>query len=135
MGPNAGMMAPIEAVRRFMTGGDGTGLAQAFAPDGVVILENFPPFLFTGVHAVAEWKEGFSSHARRLGLTGLEAEFGDAQDFALDGGAAFFTLPTRWRGSSHGRPFEESGGWAFVLVRTEGGWRIRSYAWAVTSTS
>ena len=135
MGPNAEMMAPIEAVRRFMSSGDETGLAQAFVSDGVVILENFPPFLFTGVQAVAQWKEGFSSHARRHGLTELESEFGEAQDFTLDGGSAFFTLPTRWRGLSHGRPFEESGGWAFVLARADGGWRIRSYAWAVTSKS
>ena len=46
MGPDPEMMAPVETVARFMA--EGADVAGAFAAQGVVILENFPPFRFEG---------------------------------------------------------------------------------------
>ena len=131
MGPDPEMMAPVEAVARFMA--EGADVAGAFAAQGVVILENFPPFRFEGPDAVARWREGFLDHARRHDLAALAWRFGDAQDFACDGGRVFFTLPTRWTGTVRGAAFGEDGGWAFVLESAGGRWRILSYAWAVTA--
>ena len=51
----------------------------------------------------------------------------------LLGALAYFVLPTTWTGKTHGQPFSEDGGWAFVLARDQDRWRIRSYAWAVTA--
>ncbi len=63
----------------------------------------------------------------------MQHSFGPAQDFTRGGGGrVFFSLPTHWRGRSHGRLFEEDGGWAFLLEEQDGAWRVRSYAWAVT---
>jgi hypothetical protein len=45
----------------------------------------------------------------------------------------YFSLPTRWTGVRDGKPFDEHGGWSFVLVLENGRWRIRSYGWSVVS--
>lgn len=129
------MMAPVRAVAGFMATGETAGLEQAFAGAGIVVIETFAPFLFKGPRAFAHWRDGFRAHAARGGLSALTWRFGEAQDFACDGGRVFFVLPTTWSGLAHGRPFTEDGGWAFVLDGDgDGGrWRIRSYAWAVTS--
>ena len=127
------MMAPIEALARFMATGDETGLAGAFVAADAVIVENFAPFLFEGPDAFELWRSGLGSHRQVDELTELEWRFGPAQDVAVEGDVAYFVLPTTWTGKTHGRPFSEDGGWAFVLVRTEDRWRIRSYAWAVTA--
>jgi hypothetical protein len=130
------MTAPVLAVARFMAKGEEHGLADHFATgEDVVILENFAPFLFTGPDAFDRWREGFIAHARLLDLDGLVFEIGHAQDFAQRDDRAFFTLPVRWRGVALGHPFDERGGWSFVLVREGRRWRILSYAWAVTSKS
>ena len=133
MQPTEQMMTPVLAAVRFMATDDGGGLMDAFVRDGVVVVENFPPFLFEGGDALGRWRDGFRAHAARNGLSDLACRFGDAQDFAQEGARVFFVLPTTWSGLAHGAPFSESGGWAFVLDEDGGRWRIRSYAWAVTS--
>lgn len=128
-GPDAAMMEPIEKIARFIATGDEACLA-AFAVHDVVILENFAPHLFLGPDAVARWAKGMREHARTL--AGLKHSFGAAQDFTSDAEHAFFSLPTHWQGTSNGRSFHEDGGWSFLLVMEQGGWRVKSYGWAVT---
>ena len=133
MQPTEEMLVPIQALARFIAGGDEMGLPEAFAIRDVVIVENFAPFVFTGPDAFALWRKGFHLHVDRDGLSELSWRFGEAQDFARDGDCAYFVLPTTWTGQTHGRAFSEDGGWAFVLDDDHGRWRIRSYAWAVTA--
>src|SRR5215467_4047382 len=123
---DADMAEPVLAVARFMARGEEATLADHFALEEVVIVENFAPFLFTGPDAFERWREGFIAHARMLDLDQLVFEIGHAQDFARRDDRAFFTLPVRWRGRALGRPFDERGGWSFVLVRDDGRWRILS---------
>ena len=127
--PDAEMLAAVAKIARFIATGD-EALLSAFASDGVVILENFAPHLFLGSAAVARWAKAMREHAATLGS--LRHSFGPAQDFVCDGERAFFSLPTHWQGTANGRPFQEDGGWSFLLVRQEGGWRVKSYGWAVT---
>jgi len=128
--PDAPMMTPVRAVAAFMATLDGAHLADCFADD-VVIVENFAPYVFRGPDAVARWQVGFREHAATL--SGLVVTFVAAQDFSSDGETAYFVLPTAWTGTSNGEAFEEEGGWAFVLKRQGGNWRIACYAWAVTA--
>lgn len=130
MTPDDAMMVPVRAVAMFMATLDDARLADCFADD-VVIIENFAPYIFRGADAVARWRAGFREHAATL--SGLVVTFGAAQDSTSDGETAYFVLPTGWTGTSNGEAFEEEGGWAFVLKRQGGNWRIACYAWAVTS--
>ena len=135
MQPTDDMMAPVQDLARSMAKGDGSGLDEVFVEDGAVILENFAPFLFVGICAVSRWSDMFQRHVIVDELSELQWRFGEAQDFAQEDDVAYFVLPTTWTGKSHGRPFSEDGGWAFVLEEAGGRWRIRSYAWAVTSAT
>ncbi|HIB65023.1 MAG TPA: hypothetical protein EYO33_07910 [Phycisphaerales bacterium] len=128
--PDVSMMAVPNAIAGFIASGDEYLLEGIFSEQAVTIVENFAPYLFEGADAVVRWKEGMRAHAEHL--EDLRPKFGDPQDFSVTGDQAFFTLPTSWRGLVHGTPFFEEGGWAFLLVREEGNWRLRSYGWAVT---
>ncbi len=129
--PDFEMIAPIERIARFMETLDARLLENTFAAGGVILIENFPPYVFQGHHAAARWAMSFAKHAKNI--TGLRHSFGDPQDFSRQGETVFLSLPTTWTGASGGRPFVETGGWAFVLVRQARGWRVRNYGWAVTS--
>lgn len=133
MQPTEDMLAPIRILARFIATAEEAGLPDAFAAQDVVVVENFAPFVFAGPRAFAHWREGFRGHVDRDGLAELQWRFGEAQDFAREGAAVYFVLPTTWTGRTHGRAFSEDGGWAFVLDEDKGRWRIRSYAWAVTA--
>jgi hypothetical protein len=57
------------------------------------------------------------------------------QDLRVEENLAFLSLATHWVISEGEDSFEEDGGWAFVLVKENGEWRVRSYGWAVTFIS
>ena len=69
---------------------------------------------------------------RPLAIADLEHRFGAPQGLSVGDDLAYLSLPTHWTGVVGGRPFDEDGGWAFVLVREGDQWRVRNYAWAVT---
>ncbi len=126
-------MAPVGRIARFMETLDASHLSNAFADRNVTIIENFAPYVFAGPGAARRWEKGFRSHAQ--GLCELRHVFGEPRDFSLQGGRAYYSMPTTWTGRSNGKPFSENGGWAFVLSRKRRSWRVQSYAWAVTSYS
>ena len=96
----------------------------------VVIVENFAPYLFDGLHAVQRWAEGMRGHVDTL--EALAHRFGAAQDFSTSGDRAYFSLPTQWTGRAGKQGFIEDGGWSSVLVKENGAWRVLGYGWAVT---
>jgi len=130
--PDSEMLALVAKIARFIATGD-DAMLDAFAGNGVVILENFAPHLFSGPDAVSQWAKGMREHAATL--ANLRPSFGPAQDLACDDARAFFSLPTHWQGTSNGRPFQEDGGWSFMLVREDGRWRVQCYGWAVTGVA
>ena len=132
--PDAEMIAAAERVAAIIESGVVASARSAFTDRDVTIIENFPPFVFEGAGAVERWSEGMRAHV--AGNTALRHAFGPAQDFSRSGGEVFFSLPTTWRGvGPDGKPFVEHGGWAFVLIKQRGQWRVRSYGWAVTGLS
>jgi hypothetical protein len=126
-GPDGAMMAPVTALARYMGHVDGAVLPPVFADDGLVIVENFPPYIFDGKDAVAHWEAGYRKHVAQL--TELKCDFGKAHDFDRNGERVYFVLPTTWRGVQSGSRFEEHGAWAFVLTKSSGQWRIIAYGW------
>jgi len=54
-GPDEAMMAPVTTLARYMGHVNGAVLPPVFADDGVVIVENFPPYIFNGKDAAAHW--------------------------------------------------------------------------------
>ncbi len=114
----------------FMVDRDWARLDQIFFPEGVTILENFPPYLFEGRRAGQAWAEAFCAYARDL--SDLVYAFGPAENVSRSGPRQYFTLPTRWTGCVSGVEFTERGGWQFLLQQHHGVWRLRGYGWAVT---
>ena len=129
-GPNEAMMAPVTALARYMAHVDGAALPSVFAEDGLVIVENFPPYIFNGKDAAEHWAAGYRKHVERL--RELKCDFAKAHDFDRSGDRVYFVLPTTWRGLQPGSQFEEHGAWAFVLTKSSGQWRIIAYGWGAS---
>jgi hypothetical protein len=129
--PDAAMMAGPETLARFLETADQGVLDGVFSTGDVTILENFPPHVFTGQAGLDHWRGLMARHVGAI--SELRHTFGPPQDFVRTGDTAYFSLPTRWTGVRDGKPFDEHGGWSFVLVLEDGAWRIRSYGWSVTS--
>ena len=131
--PDAKMIAAARRVARYIETLDRTLPARIFASGNVTIVENFPPYLFEGPLAVGALAKEMRAHL--AGITKLRRSFGPAHDFSRSGDQVYFSLPTTWHGIIRGKPFTESGGWAFVLTKQKGVWRVRGYGWAVIASS
>jgi len=129
--PDRQMIDAVGRLVRFMVTRAEADLVGVFADTGVVIVENFAPYVFHGPTAARDWAKGFRAHAANLAE--LRPSFGTPQDFSSDGERVYFALPTHWSGLSSGRRFEEDGGWSFILVRDGADWRVQAYGWAVTA--
>jgi hypothetical protein len=131
-GPDATMMVPVTALASYMARVEGEVLPPVFVDNGLVIVENFAPYVFSGKDAAAQWDAGFRRHA--ITAKDLKFSFGPAQDFERTGDRVFFVLPTTWRGFYKDRRFEEHGAWSFVLTNRAGQWRILAYGWGATDS-
>ncbi|MDE2136957.1 MAG: hypothetical protein KGJ68_05935 [Gammaproteobacteria bacterium] len=110
---------------------DGAVVPPVFANDGLVIVEDFAPYVFKGKGAAARWDAHFRQHAARL--KDLRRDFGAAHDFDRNGDRVYFVLPTTWRGVYlEARRFEEHGAWSFVLEKSSGHWLIVAYGSGAT---
>jgi hypothetical protein len=65
-GPNEAMMEPVATLARYMAHVDGSVLPPIFADDGLVIVENFAPYMFSGKDAAEHWAAGYRKHVERL---------------------------------------------------------------------
>ena len=128
--PEAAMMATATTLASYMAHTQSAVLPPVFVDNGLVIVEDFAPYVFAGKDAAAQWDAGFRQHA--IPLKDLKFSFGPAHDFERTGDRAFFVLPTTWRGVYKDRRFEEHGAWSFVLTNTTGQWRILAYGWGAT---
>lgn len=128
--PDAAMMAPVTALATYMAHVEGAVLPPVFVEDGLVIVEDFAPFIFSGKEAAAQWDAGYRHHA--VPLKDLRFSFGPANAFEHSADRVYFVLPTTWRGIYKDRRFEEHGAWSFVLKNTAGQWRILAYGWGAT---
>ena len=129
--PAPGMLAVAERIARYIETLDPAEIKGAFADHDVTIIENFAPYRFDGPAAVDTWSAGMTAHRKET--FNLRHVFGDPIDFSETGHQAYFSLPTTWTGTFRDRPFTETGGWAFVLIKHGETWRVQSYGWAVTS--
>jgi hypothetical protein len=133
--PTTAMMEPVHGLVAFMSALRRGEQPTMFARRGSCIIENFAPYLFCGLQAVASWSAAFRAHAAADQLSELEAAFGVAQDFSQSGKRVYFSLPTAWTGLTNGTHFEEHGAWSFVLEQADDRWLIVGYGWGVTTHS
>ena len=123
--PAADMLAPAQAIARFIATGDDNDLDGVFARK-VTIIENFAPHIFREART---WRA--KMHAHRAPLSDMAYSFAPALDFTEHDGRAFFTIPVTWTGKLHGKPFRELGGKSLVLQHEDSAWRVTAYAWSV----
>src|SRR5580692_4062632 len=64
--PDKAMMAPATALATYMAQVEGAVAPSVFVDDGLVIVENFAPYIFVGKDAAGRWDAGIRQHLARL---------------------------------------------------------------------
>jgi len=134
------MLAPIDALMT-ATLADSPPNAKARAAIAAayiaepLIVDDFPPYRFSGTAAVAAWTSGFEAIFAHAKIAHLHMHLATAEFVGTSGTRATLVIPMHVAFTSNGKPSAVDGRWLFVLDDAGGLYRIVASVWAVTKHS
>jgi hypothetical protein len=117
------ILAVIQHALGTFSKGDIAAFKATWAPSGVQILDDVPPYSWTGNGAVERWIEETGVAIRQLGLADLTLHSKDPRRVEITGDRAYVVLPVVVRYNLNGRKFTQQGTQALVMTRTADGWK------------
>jgi Domain of unknown function (DUF4440) len=132
--PNAAVMATIESVLAAADADNASRLNSYFASSANVV-DDFPPFAWSGADAGARWWTASDKDAAKHGIAKIHATLQPVTRFAVVGDDAYVIAPLVITYTVKGKAAHTSGLWTLTLHQTGGSWKITSATWAVTSGS
>jgi ketosteroid isomerase-like protein len=112
-------------------GPDNLQKALAACDSPVSILDEFPPHVWHGATACADWFKGLVAYNEKSGITDQVATLGAPWTVDVTGDRAYFVAPAVYTFNQHGKPVKEAHAVFTVgLRRTDAGWRITGWTWS-----
>jgi hypothetical protein len=127
------VLVPLKTMAAGMTAVSAAQVASAYTADATLV-DEFPPFVWTGPGAASKWYAGFTAFSKQLGLTKPHAVVGAARFVHMDGTArAYAVVPMTFTFEVKGKPGTEHGDFVLVLVKSGGAWKMASSTWSKVS--
>ena len=120
----------VAAVHRYLDSLSKQETASAMCDSHVSILDEFPPQEWHGPTACADWWKALNDYDEKNGITDGDARLGTPLIVEVTGDRAYFVAPMTYIYKQHGKAVKETASFAVALKRTQGGWRITSWAYA-----
>ncbi len=127
-GPNAEVIATIDAAMKASMTGDIPTLAAQYAP-GCTFADEFEPFFWSGPDSMRDY---FAAGGRMYQETRHKDDkpvFSPPSYVYVSGDRAFVVEKVSGTAQVRGKPYSEEGSFAFALARIDGRWRIVSQTW------
>lgn len=106
-----------------------TALAACDSP--VSILDEFPPHVWHGPTACADWWKGLLAYNEKSGITDGDVKLGAPWTVDVTGDRAYLVAPTTYVFKQHGKLVTEAHAvFTVALRRTGAGWRITAWTWS-----
>jgi len=122
----------MAAVQQFDAGfnkGDMKTATGACAPDPIII-DDFPPHVWQGANACADWWNAYTAAAKADVITDPIVAIGKPHRVDVTGDRAYVVLYPKYTYKMAGKPVVENGStWTMALQKTGTIWRITGWAW------
>jgi hypothetical protein len=128
--PDPQVMAPINKFIDAFNKGDTAGAAATHAaePD-LVIIDEVPPFHWSGPKAFQMWAADLEGDSKKNGMTDEKVTIGKATRVETDGGSAYVIVPSTFSFRQKGVAMRETAQMTFTLKKGAGGWLIHGWTW------
>ena len=124
------VMAVVKAYLADINKGDAPNFTKLCAPQ-TIILDDFPPHVWQGANACADWLNALVAYDAKTGVTPVELTMGDPSRLSVDGDHAYVVLPAGYKYTQHGKPIDETHSvWTIALQKMADGWRVTGWAWS-----
>jgi ketosteroid isomerase-like protein len=128
VGENA-VMATIQGfVAAFNAGDSKAVLATCATP--AVIIDDFPPHVWQGPTACADWVSAYANDAKKNGITDGLVKLGKPWHVVVTGDRAYAVIPATYTYKLRGKPVTESGSIITLSLEKLASWQITGWAWA-----
>ena len=119
-------------IHQFIDGfnkGDTKSASAAYVSGDVVIVDEFPPHLWMGPHAVQDWASDFDKLGKAENDSDASVKYGAPTRTEVKDGVAYVVIPTVFNFRKSGQAMTEKGQMTFVLHQESGAWKIASWTW------
>ncbi len=120
-------------VHQFFDNLDEKNLPKALAAcdSPASILDEFPPHVWHGPTACADWFKGLVAYDQQSEITDGAATLGAPWTLDVTGDRAYFVGPAVYTFKQHGKPVKEAHAvFTVALRKTDAGWRITGWTWS-----
>lgn len=107
---------------------DAKALRAHCAPSGTIV-DEFPPYSWSGADVCASWAAAFKQFAARIKMTNIKGNVKGTPFTDVNGSRAYMVAQVRFGGLVAGKPLTEDGTWTFVCVKSAGVWKVTNLAW------
>ncbi len=123
----------VATVKQFVVAfnaGDTTAMAAACASP-MVIIDEFPPHVWSGANACTAWANAFNADAEKNKITDPVVTLGKPTHVDVTGDVAYMVTPANYVYKRNGKPVKETNSiLAISLAKGASGWKMTGWAWA-----
>lgn len=128
-GEKAAVMAVIKQFEHDFNAGD-PGWMKLCA-DPAAIIDEFPPYAWTGSNACKQWSDDYDADAKKNGVTKPSVMFGRPRHLEVMGDRAYVVLPSEYDYTQNGKAVKETGASITIALQKAGrDWKVSAWTWA-----
>jgi len=123
----------MATVNQFIDGFNKGDVPKALAAcaSPAFIIDEFPPYAWSGPNACSDWANDFDANARKKALTDPVVKLGKPRHVDVAGDRAYVVVPANYKYKVKGKATTQAGSTLTVaLQRTAAGWRITAWSWS-----
>ncbi len=126
-----GDLGPMAAVRAFVEAFNSADveLAEAACADETLIIDDFPPYEWSGGRSVTRWFHDMARMAKKYRMSEPSVALDDPRHVIVAEEHAYVAVPINVRWLEDGTPAERTGSITMAIRAGAEGWRISALAW------
>lgn len=128
--PDPSVIAPTDAFLNAFDAGDMKAAAVPFAKGDITIIDELPPYRWTGPAALTAWATDFGKYVAAKGQTGGKVVLGAPTRVEVSATSAYVIRPAHYTFVEHGTAMVEDGQMIFALTGKAKAWKITGWAWS-----
>lgn len=125
--PRAEVLATVQQFFHDFSHGDMKAAAAAVSPDGLVIMDDIPPHVWSGPDALQAW--GRSLAAAGGTMTEPSAKAGRPTSVVVDDSTGYVVVPIAFSYREKGVRMRQAAHMVYALRKAATGWQITGFTW------
>ena len=126
-------LAVVQRVVMSLQSASRNALSGLYAPNAVIMDDEFFPYRWDGVTAGANWLQAASNELHHWNATAVTMSSANLRSLQMSPGIAHIVAPVSYTVMIDKKPFRETGIFTFILVRADDQWKVSGQNWTSKS--